>query len=102
MRGTVAARWDTPRSRFSVHLGRGTLGAPIATIRLGAFPRPFFSGVAASTAFRMALAAVAAAGFSIAGLSGVARAGDLEVSGAVTVAGPTAPGVAAGAAPAPA
>jgi len=43
-------------------------------------------------------------GLSLIGLSGVAHAHDVEISGAVTVAGPTAPGVPAPApvAPAPA
>ena len=46
-----------------------------------------------SSALRWVVAGVAAAGLSFAGLSGTARAGDVQVTGAVTVAGPTAPGV---------
>src|SRR5213595_317987 len=62
---------------------------------------PLFNPMASSGS-RLAVTALAAGVLSIAGLSGLAHAAEVDVTGAVTVAGPTAPGVAAQAAPAPA
>jgi hypothetical protein len=52
------------------------------------------SSILASSSFRLALAAVATTGVSLAGLGGTARASEVQVAGSVNVAGPTAPGVA--------
>jgi len=58
-------------------------------------------GFTYSRVFSVSGAVVVGVGLSLVGLTGVAQA-QVEVSGAVTVAGPTAPGVVAPAAPAPA
>src|SRR5262252_2602602 len=52
------------------------------------------SSILVSSSFRLALAAVATTGVSLAGLGGTAQAAEVQVAGSVEVAGPTAPGVA--------
>src|ERR1044071_1156697 len=102
MNGTGADLLPLEQCGFSQDHGRVIVGAPLANIDLGVMPNTFGSSIRISPAHRWAVAGVAAAGFSIAGLIGTARAADVQVSGAVAVAGPTAPGVVATGAPAPA
>ena len=79
------------------------IGAPLATIEFGIMPGTIGLSVIDSSKVRARFAAaVAVAGFALVGMSGTARASELELSGAVTVAGPTAPGVVAAGGTAPA
>src|SRR5262245_21121477 len=70
------------------------VGALLAIIEVGAMSGSIDSRVLPSSRLPVALA-LATAALSLVGLRGVAHAHEAAVSGAVTVAGPTAPGVAA-------